>query len=208
MPEKPTVRQTIVTSGYRRIWLAMFEPPWRNPRSDDFWRQHWIVWVIGWAWTLAGLVGGALVAPQFVKFLGLWDTPFQDALVISIAALAGFLVQFLAWTLLWLSNTVNNKLGLFLWNARARTLVLVVVLIPVVLVSLFIFLLPFIGVIYGLHLYFTSVGVNQRTVTVAFVGGLLVKTLLIPAIKAFAVGKAVRFIYAKFMRWLRGGKSA
>ena len=55
---------------------------------------------------------------------------------------------------------------------------------------------------YGLYLYFTSVGADQRTVTIAFVGGLLVKTFLIPLIKSLVTGAAFKVL----MDWLRGGE--
>jgi hypothetical protein len=110
--------------------------------------------------------------------------------VIGVAVLAGFVVQFLGW---WMLLMAEER-----WNAvtdLSFTVGLVSVLVAV--------LLPFAGVGYGIYLYFTSVAADQRTVTVAFVGGLLVKTFVIPLIKAIVTGAAFRVL----MRWLRGGKN-
>jgi hypothetical protein len=46
------------------------------------------------------------------------------------------------------------------------------------------------------------VGAGQSSVTLAFVGGLLVKTFLIPFIKGLVTGALFKW----FMSWLRGGK--
>lgn len=63
-------------------------------------------------------------------------------------------------------------------------------------------LVPFAGVGYGIYRYLTWAGAGQRTVTVSFVGGLLVKTLAIPLIKGIVTGAIFRW----FTGWLRGGK--
>jgi len=61
---------------------------------------------------------------------------------------------------------------------------------------------PLAGVGYALYLYFSWVGSEQRTVTIAFVGGLLVKTFLIPFVKGIVTSSAFKVL----MGWLRGSK--
>jgi hypothetical protein len=63
-------------------------------------------------------------------------------------------------------------------------------------------LLPFALVGYGIYRYLSVVGSEQRSITIAFVGGLLVKTFLIPLIKGIVTGALFKW----FMNWLRSGK--
>jgi len=62
--------------------------------------------------------------------------------------------------------------------------------------------LPFAGVGYGIYRYLTWVGSGQRSVTIAFVGSLLIKPFLIPFLKGLETGA----IFKKIMDWLRGDK--
>jgi hypothetical protein len=62
--------------------------------------------------------------------------------------------------------------------------------------------LPLAVVGYGIYRYFTWLSVSQHSITIAFVGALLVKTFLIPLIKGIVTGALFKF----FMRWLRGDK--
>jgi hypothetical protein len=48
----------------------------------------------------------------------------------------------------------------------------------------------------------TWIGAGQHSVTVAFVGALLIKTFAAPLIKGIVTGALFRW----FMKWLRGGK--
>ncbi len=195
-------------SQFKGTWLLMIELPWQNPRIDDR-RLHWQQWLLGWSWTLGGLVLGALVAPQLLQFAGLSTAPYQDLLVIGVAAVAGFLVQFLGWSLVGLSLAYIN-------NERLRPLIDAVIAMPSfvqrVVVQLYkvavyalifaLVMLPLAGVGYGIFRYLTWVGAGQREVTIAFVGALLVKTFLIPFIKGIVTGALFKW----FMNWLRGGK--
>src|SRR5262249_16380771 len=153
----------------------MLEPPWRDTRSQSERDIHLLTWLLGWAWALAGLVGGALVAPALVQFAGLSDTLYQDWLLIGVALLPAFLVQLGGWSLMLLLVRTPR------WSERQ----LLLVFYPVAS-------LPLIGVGYGLYRYFTWVDADQRSVTVAFVGGLLVKTFLIPLIKGIVTGAFIK----------------
>ena len=64
-------------------------------------------------------------------------------------------------------------------------------------------LLPFLAVGFGIYLYLRLIGTEQRAVIVAFVGGPLIKTFLIPFIKGIVTGALFKF----FVRWLHGGKA-
>jgi hypothetical protein len=108
--------------------------------------------------------------------------------VIGVVALAGFLVQVLSWCLLALIFGVGKAASL----PKALGW-------PVLLV---VFVLPLAGVGYALYRYVTWVGTGQGVVTTAFLGGLLIKTFLIPFIKGIVTGAGFKL----FMRWLRGGK--
>jgi len=173
--------------GLKVMWLWMLQPPWRHSGLGDERVSHWFIWLLGWAWALAGLVLGALVAPSLVQVAGLSDTPYQGALVIGVVALAGFLVQVLGWCLLALIFGVGKTVSLP--KALGWSVLLVV------------FVLPLAGVGYALNRYFTWDGARQLSVTIAFVGGLLVKTFLIPLIKSIVSGAALKFLVR-----VRGGK--
>jgi hypothetical protein len=62
---------------------------------------------------------------------------------------------------------------------------------------------PFVVAGYAIYRLLTWVGPGQRSVTIAFVGGLLVKTFLIPFIKGIVTGALFKW----FMGWLRGNKA-
>jgi hypothetical protein len=182
----------------KNAWLDMLEPPWRHSGPDDERGWHTARWLIGWGWALAGVALGALVTPSLAQFAGLADMPYQDELVIGGAALAGFVVQLIGWCLLalmfiWVRNSADNGNSIV-----ARMPFWLFIALFVTLVAL-----PFAGVAYALSRYLTLVGAGQRAVTVAFVGGLLVKTFLIPFIKGIVTGAGFRV----FMRWLRGKDS-
>src|SRR5579871_5215335 len=76
-------------------WLYMLEAPWHHSDSDATRRYHWEAWLAGWAWVLAGLLLGALIAPSLIEYVGLSESPYQQVLVISLTVLAGFLIQLL-----------------------------------------------------------------------------------------------------------------
>ena len=174
--------------GLKVMWLWMFQPPWRHSGLGDERASHWFTWLLGWAWALAGLILGAVVAPLLVQYAGLSDTSYQGALMIGVVVLEGFLVQVLGWCVLALIFSFGKAVSL----PKALGW-------PVLLV---VFVLPLVGVGYALYSYFTRVGAGQGVVTILFVGGLLVKTFLIPFIKGIVTGAAFKV----FMTRLRGGK--
>ena len=174
-------------------WLWMLEPPWRHSGPAPWRRTHWLFWFLGSAWALAGLALGAVVAPSLVRFAGLSVPPDQDALAIGVVVLAGFLLQSLVWFVL-----VSALLVVVLLSDKC-SLPYGVALAAGLLVCCTLALLPFVGVGYALYRYVTWVGVGQGVVTTAFVGGLLVKTFLIPLIKGIVTGALFKW----FMGWLR-----
>jgi hypothetical protein len=123
-----------------------------------------------------------------MQVAGLADTPDQGALMLGVVVLAGFLFQALGWCLLALIFGVGKAVSL----PKALGW-------PVLLV---VFVLPLIGVGYALYPYRTWMGANREVITLILVGGLFVKTFLIPSIKAIATGVEFKVI----MRWLRGDK--
>lgn len=176
----------------RYAWRDMIEVPWHHSRPDDWRVEHWLNWLFGWAWAISGLLLGALVAPMVVQWASIqWavlaDTRFQDWFVIAVAVIAGFFVQCLGWFLLGVTEVAYFKDWV---PVSARW--------PMFSVAL---VLPLAGVVYGIFRYLTWVGAGQREVSIAFVGGLLVKTFLIPLIKGVVTGALLRW----FMHWLRGG---
>jgi hypothetical protein len=174
--------------GLKVMWLWMLQPPWRHSGRGDEQASHWFIWLLGWAWALAGLILGAVAAPSVVQVAGLADAPDQGALMLGVVVLAGFLVQALGWCVLALIFGIGKAVSL-----------------PKVLgwpVLLVVFVLPLVGVGYALYPYRTWVGANREVITVILVGGLFVKTFLIPSIQAIATGAEFKVV----MRWLRGGK--
>jgi len=174
--------------GLKVMWLWMFQPPWRHSGRGDEQASHWFIWLLGWAWALAGLVLGAVAAPSLMQVAGLSDTSYQGALMIGVVVLEGFLVQVLGWCVLALLFGIGKAVSL----PKALGW-------PVLLV---VFVLPLAGVSYALYPYRTWVGAHQEVVTIVFIGGLFVKAFLIPSLKAIAVGTGFKL----FMQWLRGGK--
>lgn len=171
------------------MWRFMLEPPWSNSAEateGDIW-GHWIAWTAGWAWALAGLVFGALISQSLLHWVNLANSQYKDWLVIVVAVLAGMLVQLLG-TGMWMFIFDLEK-GEHISNVGC----VVTVSSAVVLVA---------GLGYGIYRYLTWIGAGQREVTIAFVGGLLVKTFLIPLIKGIVTGALFKW----FMSWLRGGK--
>lgn len=169
----------------------MFEPFWKDTSERRERREiHRANWLVNWTWAIIGLVGGALVAPSLLQLVGLAHTSYTDGLVIAVAVVAGLLVQLL--------GTVLSVLSVHLFPIKTNGLGWYVIELGGCVVVLF----PLVGVGYGIYRYLTWVGPGQRSVTVAFVGGLLIKTFVIPAIWGAIKSSA----FQAFMRWLRGDK--
>src|SRR5262249_62430627 len=99
---------------------------------------------------------------------------------------ASFLVQLFGWWLWWLLSFLGRSLGEGAWW---------------VLFSM-VFAFPLAGVGFALYRYFTWVGAGQGVATTAFVGGLLVKTFLIPPLQGIVTGAFIKWL----IRVLGGGK--
>jgi hypothetical protein len=183
------------------IWLIMLEPPWKYSGTDSYvLLDSWISWLGVWVWAVAGLALGAVLAQPLVHFLGIGTTGFQDAVTIVIAFIAGLLIQIFGWSVYApfyaLSSFLDER-----W--RPGNLLFAVLLLGLLLGSMLVGgLAPLVAVGYVLYRYFTWVGPGQSSVTIAFVGALLVKSLLIPAIWGAIKSKA----FQAFVWWLRGDK--
>ena len=203
------------TAALKQFWLWMFSPPWKHDRSllDTFNSYHWTFWLIGWAWTVAGLVAGALAAPQLLQSLRLSGSPYRDEMVIGVAVGGGILVQVFGWFYVAL---VTASLIRFLRRAmevaidygrgapapQGPWMPSVVVSRRRIAYYVILALLPLAVVGYSIDRYLASMGADQRTFAVAFVGGLLIKAFIIPPI--WGTFKSTAF--QRFMKWLRGGK--
>src|SRR5260221_12582232 len=150
-------------------WFRMLEPPWLDSTGER--RNHWVIWLSGWVWLVSGVLLGALIAPTLGQQLGLANTGYQHTFVIVVAFITGFLVQFLGWCMMGLLAAVMDNVVKRYPQWLDDSIGWVFALVPLA------------GVGYGLYLYFTKAAADQRTVTIAFVGGLLVKTFLIPLVK-------------------------
>jgi hypothetical protein len=194
----------------KQNWAYMLEPPWRGSEQGTEKANHWTAWLLFWSWSIAGLVLGAFVAPALIQYLGLANIPFQDALDIGVAVLAGFLTQFLGIALsevgflvaipgTSLFDKTASAWPHLPWYLRFLLVVLLVVAIPLTVVAAVIATLgPFAAVGYALYRYFTWVGSGQARVTTAFVGALLVKTFVIPLSKSIITGA----LLLRLKKWL------
>jgi hypothetical protein len=175
-------------------WSDMLEPPWQD--STLCRSEHWRSWLLGWAWAVSGVLLGALIAPALTQQLGLENTSYQDTFVIAVAFIAGFLVQFLGWCLVGIYTIMGKHQpdGSHWWH-----ILILLMYIAAYPVALF---MPLASVGYGIYRYLTWVGAGQRSVTVAFVGGFLLKVFLIPFIKGLVTGALFKW----FLGWVRGDK--
>src|SRR5260221_9307750 len=73
----------------QEAWRWMLEPPWRHSGPAPWRRTHWLFWLVGYAWSLAGLVLGAVAAPSLPQTTELPGTPHPDAPALCVAGLPG-----------------------------------------------------------------------------------------------------------------------
>jgi len=174
--------------GVKVMWVWTLQPPWRHSGRSDERVSHWFIWLLAWAWSLAGLVVGATVAPSLVQVTGLAENPNLGALMVGVVVLAGFLAQVLGWCLLALIFAVGKAVSLP--NALGRPVLLVV------------FVLPLAALGYILYRSGTRAGAHQDIVPLIFVGGVFVKAFLIPSVSAMATDAGLKVLMGR----LRGGK--
>lgn len=127
-----------------------------------------------------------------------------------MAVAAGFIVQLVTFSVYHVgasravqrSEVLRQKLGDGSLSVTGCLIVLGQALLAIGLVSL-VWCVLFMAMMFACILYFISPELaNQGHVTTGFVGGLLVKTFVIPAIWGAIKSKA----FQAFMSWLRGGK--
>lgn len=196
----------------------MLELPWQRPGTKLKKSDHWWSWVTGWLWAISGLFLGAVVAPSLIQYFGLWNTRFRDAADIGVAVIAGFLVQLLGWGFLILHSLATAPVRDWWEHARrhwvrppyrdSRLRVMFVwdtVMFLVIFPFMVLVFLPFFAVGFALNAYLSLVGPKHELATTGFVGGLLVKVVVIPVIKSLVVKfVVVGVFFRRFMRWLRG----
>jgi hypothetical protein len=160
--------------------------------------------------------------------VGLSNTPYHDALDVAIAALGGFVVQFMGWCLavpILLFVRPESELLAKAAVLEAERLerethalpparewagyafgCIVVIISGIVLLaaSLGVVLVPIAAVYYTLYRYLNWIGPGQGHVTIAFAGGLLLKAFLIPLIKTIASGIGLLWLKT----FLRGKKTS
>jgi hypothetical protein len=182
--------------GFRRAWLFMLTPPWRDVEGGDN-RGHTFLWLVGWAWAVAGILLGVVIAPYFLDVWGLADSSFQVSIVIGIAALAGFLLQFLGWCLMALLTFTDALIrGDTKKLSTLAGVVLMLVVIP----------LPLVAVGYTIYLYAITIGAQKALVTIGVISGVLVKlaiTVGVLILGSLIIGP----LPAGFIRWLRRGRA-
>mgnify|MGYP001432942962 CR=1 FL=1 len=175
-----------------------------------------MIWIVGWLWTIGGLVGGAFLAQPLLQWADVTNSPYANAIGIGVAVVAGILVQLVGWALV-VPATIfgaiapgtpkvpehadKDQIKVLLSDAGCWTATGMVM--STIVLDLVAILLPLVGVGYGIYAYLHWVGAGQASITVAFVGALLIKALVIPLIKAVVPGAAFKW----FMDWLRGDKS-
>jgi hypothetical protein len=180
-------------------WLDMLTPPWRDVEPDEDKFVHIATWIIGWIWALAGILLGAVFAPYLLEVWGFADSAYQDIMVIGVATLAGFLVQFFGWCLIFLVAIIDDLIRGAPPRRDAISLagfLFFIIALP----------LPLLIVGYVIYLYATTVGTQNGLITTGVIGGVFVKlaiTLGLPLVKSLFFG----ILFAGFIRWLRGGKA-
>lgn len=188
---------------------------------------HWFMWLIGWLWTLAGLFLGALIAPSLLRLVGLADTPYQNWLVVAVAVVAGFLVQFIGWLMivpllviimifwavagvaaLWftvlfrdVTNDISADNPSGIPVSRKVTQTNSYLLTMRNLSAVIAFAVPLIGVTVAIYLYLSHIVMGQRLVIIGAALLVLIKTFVIPATISTLRSKAI----TSLRDWLRGG---
>ncbi len=145
--------------GWRYSWRRWRDLPWRRFHS----RNEWLLYI---AFALLGLVLGALVAPSLVQVTRGVGTVYQDALVVAVALVSSLCVFLVGYNLAFVMVLLSAWISQWIWGAYVT--------------------LVFAAIGYGVYRYVTWVGPGQREVAIAFVGGLLVKTFLIPLIRVLS----------------------
>lgn len=200
---------------FKRLWLVMLEPPWQLAKKSVAPVLDWSIWLAFWAWAIAGMAGGAMIAPMLVQWAGLTNTSFADWLEIAIAVVAGVFAQ-----------AVGMLIALFVFALGIAIVVLC--LIPIALIrrewvqALFdswdehefgpynisvyalMGLSPIACTGYGIYYYLNTLGANERTFAITFAGAFLVKAFAIPFIQSIFSGTLSKW----FINWLRTGEKA
>jgi hypothetical protein len=168
----------VLLGGWEYTWLVLLDPPWRRNRS-------WKEWLKNYAFALLGLVLGALAAPSLVHVTGLAGTAYQDALVVAVAVVSSLGVHLVGW------RPDNLLMVLSIWIILAfraasseppHWLGVSIVYLP----DLVEMAVVFAAIGYGVSRYVTWVSPGQREVTIAFVGGLRIKMVFTPLIRAWS----------------------
>jgi hypothetical protein len=178
----------------KQTWLWTLEPPWWSSGSEKERSAHWFVWVLGWVWAIGGIAIGALYAPLLIEAVGLSGSSYRDILLIVIAVFAGFILHLFGWFIEILMESQARRQGVekIAGNEGLTSVFFIVI-----------FGFPLLVMLLALSFYLNVASAGKQSVTVGFVGALLVKTFLFPLIKGIVTGA----IFMWFKNWLRGGKA-
>lgn len=168
----------------RTAFRSMLTAPWQQKGSYKL-PAHWFGWMVGWLWSLTGLVAGAFFAPAVLRRVGLSNSPYQDIVAIGITLVTDFLVQLVWWVLfvLIVLRPGQEMTGRPVYDRFFSP--------TFFLLSLATAVLMFIVVGYGLYRHYAAIGYDKRLVTTAAVGGFLIKAILIVLIwikRALGIG--------------------
>jgi hypothetical protein len=144
----------------------MLTPPWQNVDADEDKLLHTLAWILGWMWALAGIILGALISPYLLTTWGLMNSTYHDLVVICVAAVMGFLVQFLVqflgWALLFSAFLADE---LFTRDTNRESLLAVFIIVFICLP------LPLALVDYGIYLYVSTIGAQSGLISTGVIGG-------------------------------------
>jgi hypothetical protein len=192
------------TEFFRLVWLSMVTMPWqRLPGKHNISKLTQIGgWTLGWAWSLAGLAFGALLAPYLMQQLPSTAVTYEDKIQVVIAVATGFLAQAVGWLL---AFCIGVPLFLLVAGPRKRNeisaLKAVLISLPFSALLWGAAALPIVALYYLYQLYISSSETASAGNT--FVIATLVKVALIlgwPIVKSLVVG----LVLARVMMWLRG----
>jgi hypothetical protein len=196
------------SSGLRRALLSMFEMPWQQSqlyRKDVSRLQRWAFWIVSWVYPALGMYLGATVGPFLTQQIGLTGSPLENYIWIGIALVGGALFQVFA--VVSFSSIPKRLADVPIDLARkcfpAGSLRLALGSIAFALAALLLEMTPIVAVFILLLKALGAAAHNPKQVAGTVVIALIIKTLLIPIIKAAVVSAGAR----AFWRYLRTGST-
>lgn len=195
----------------RQFWLAMFTLPWRDAGFHGKSTQI-LYWVLGWCWSIPGLILGAIIAPAVLSQYGLADASHQDWAIFTVAALTALIVQIFCFVAFIIIGTIGGLVGLQLWLRFRRTPLsfpddrgVAAATSSIKLSAAGAAVVTIVGECAAIWWYIMTQaqGTHQGLVATYALGGFIVKAVVFPAIKGFVGG----FIIKHVLAWLRRDKA-